>query len=72
MAIKDYITLGIGPSTDPITFFITGGLSLGAVSDAWTAIAAATTAWSAASPATTDWTESSPTTTTWTPTAAAT
>ena len=49
MAIKDYITLGIGPSTDPITFFITGGLSLGAVSDAWTAIAAATTAWSAAS-----------------------
>jgi hypothetical protein len=73
MAIKDRICQGIGPQTSPsATYRILFGLSVGAVSDAWTAIAAATTAFTAVSPATTDWTEATPATTTWTPSSAAT
>ena len=68
MAIKDIISLGIGPSTSPgLTYFITFGLSMGAVADEWTPQSVGSATWTASSPTSADWTAQSPGSATWTP-----
>lgn len=67
MPIKDIISLGIGPSTTPgLTYFITFGLSMGAVSEIWTPVTPASGSWSTASPETGSWTTVTPASGSWT------